>query len=383
MAWLYQQPGSKYWWLGDRIDGQLRAWSTKKADQAEAEKTLAEYNSMKMARAAGKLSDEFYEALSGKSLPTVALKSALKDWLAECEGSTAPDTLERYRDVAEAFETHLRATDEAPLLRDVTTADAFGCLADLRRKRSAATVNLYRKILSSFFVRCVKNGLLKSNPVWPIKRFKENRAEASARRAYTLAELQLMHAKAPNDFWRYMIVGGFYTGLRMGDLILRQWGTADLDQNVLRVTAGKTGTRVNIPIAAPLRSLLLSLKSKAGTVKASDYIWPDQADQYQKHGAKVFSNEFYDEILTPCGLATLRKDKKGHKAGRGSKRAVSEVSFHSLRHTFISFLKTTGSNQAVAKELAGHASDAVNDLYTHVPEESLTNAIKQLPEVTQ
>ena len=38
------------------------------------------------------------------------------------------------------------------------------------------------------------------------------------------------------------------------------------------------------------------------------------------------------------------------------------------------------SMDSVAKELAGHASDQVNSLYTHVPEEALVTAINQLPE---
>jgi len=62
-----------------------------------------------------------------------------------------------------------------------------------------------------------------------------------------------------------------------------------------------------------------------------------------------------------------------------SGRAGSSVTFHSLRHTFVSLLKVTGSSQSVAKELAGHSSDQVNDLYTHVPEEALVKAIKALP----
>jgi site-specific recombinase XerC len=45
-------------------------------------------------------------------------------------------------------------------------------------------------------------------------------------------------------------------------------------------------------------------------------------------------------------------------------------------------LKITGSNNAVAKELVGHSSDAINDVYTHLPIETLASAVAQLPEVT-
>ncbi len=42
-------------------------------------------------------------------------------------------------------------------------------------------------------------------------------------------------------------------------------------------------------------------------------------------------------------------------------------------------VKGEGSSQSVAKELAGHSSDQVNDLYTHVPEYALAKAINALP----
>ena len=131
---------------------------------------------------------------------------------------------------------------------------------------------------------------------------------------------------------------------------------------------------MHIPLAKPLRSLLKALKVKAGKVSPSDPIWPKQAKHYQTQGARTFSQTFYEEILHPCGLVPQRNGKR-----KKANRTGSSVTFHSLRHTFVSLLKVTGSSQSVAKELAGHSSDQVNDLYTHVPEEALVKAIKALP----
>ncbi len=78
---------------------------------------------------------------------------------------------------------------------------------------------------------------------------------------------------------------------------------------------------------------------------------------------------------------TPRLNKSAAKQGRAAKRQASAVSFHCLRHTFVSLLKITGGNQAVAKELAGHSSDLVSDAYTHLPPELLANAINQLPQL--
>jgi integrase len=136
-----------------------------------------------------------------------------------------------------------------------------------------------------------------------------------------------------------------------------------------------------IPLAKPLRALITKLVAKLTSKNVKDYLWPEQAARYQAKGSGPFSNEFYKLVLTPCKLVTPRaKSHKATGAGHSSKRQINELSFHSLRHSFVSFLRSTGSNQSVAKELAGHASDQVNNLYTHVPEEALVAAINLLPE---
>jgi integrase len=352
--------------------------STKTNDKAIAAKKLQEIEYMLQARNDGRLTEQFYEALTGKARPSVALFSAVKDWLTEARATTAQGTVEKYEHVGNDFLQFIRAGESAPLLGDVTTEDVRQFLNDQRTRISARTANVYRKILSGFFIRAVKNEIIKSNPAMPIKPFKAERGEVAERRAFTIAEIQLIYSKAPNDFWRWMILAGFYTGLRMGDLVTMKWGSIDFAQNILRVTTIKTGRPMQIPIARPLRTFLESLRP-ARAPKAGDYLWPDNAERYLKFKAHMFSNEFYDEILTPAGLATPRN----HKAKKdGSKREVG-VSFHCLRHTFVSFLKITGSNNAVAKELVGHSSDAINDVYTHLPIETLASAVAQLPEVTQ
>jgi integrase len=144
---------------------------------------------------------------------------------------------------------------------------------------------------------------------------------------------------------------------------------------------------MNIPLHPGFLKILLKLKRKTGDVKPADPIWPEQAARYEEFGAGVFSNEFYDDVLLKAGLVVKRskhaaKDENGNRILKQG-RQVNPISFHCLRHTFVSLVKLTGGSQAVAKELAGHSSDAVSDLYTHVPEEALSKAIKKLPEVTK
>jgi site-specific recombinase XerD len=62
---------------------------------------------------------------------------------------------------------------------------------------------------------------------------------------------------------------------------------------------------------------------------------------------------------------------------------VSELSFHSLRHSFVSILKATGANEAVAMALAGHETRAISQQYTSLDENTLRTAVDKLPDVTK
>ena len=380
MAWIYKRGDSKYLWVGWRTpDGKIRSKSTKTADRAEAKKQLAGVCALFETHKAGSLSQEVYESLTGRTSPKMTVKAALADWLTECEGSTSQGTLERYTTIAAAFAAHIGATDKGPLLDDVTPEHIREFLNSRRAIRNASTVNLERKILAVFFLRGVKNSHLKASPVAPVRLLKQSRGEKGRRRAFTVSELKTISAKCPDDFWRYLVLAGFYTGQRMGDLICLTWGAVDFDDDVIRLWHIKTETSVQVPMRPTLRSMLAALRPSAGKVKPSDFIWPEHAERYQRGGAGPFSNQFY-EILTSCGLVPARSHKT--KKAEAGPRKVTPISFHSLRHTFVTLLKATGGSQAVAKELAGHSSDAVSDLYTHTDTATLAKAIAALPEMS-
>ncbi len=383
MAWLFKQSGSQYWWIGYRLNGKQYRYSTKTTDREKADKVLSTFRIQAEAATAQVLTEGFYRALTGKTLPNATLVVAMADWLKEAKGSTAENTFDRYSDVSRHFITHLKADDTQPQLSSVDSAKVQGFLDSVRATKAVATTNLYLRVLAGFFNRCVDRQIITFNPCSPVKRFKASRSEKVQRRAFTLAEVKLMLGKAPDDFWRYMVMGGFFTGLRMGDLISLTWGNVDLEAKFIRLVTIKTGTRIAIPIRnTHFLELLMKHKRAAGKVKVTDPLWPEHAAHYEREGAGCFSNEFYDEVLFPAGLMPKRSRQK-RKSGRDAGRAVSQVSFHSLRHTFVSMLKITGANQSTAKELAGHSSDQVNELYTHLPETALVDAISALPDPTK
>jgi integrase len=383
MAWLYRQANSKNWWLGYRLNGRQYLRSTKTSDRKKAEQELEKLRAVDHAHKAGSLTDEFVALLTRKQSSGESLRAYSRQWLAECK-DLSWRTTERYEDVINEFCDYLNATDTAPLLRDIQPETLGAFVRGKRADTSTATAKLTRRVLSAFFNYCVDNRALPFSPVPSGRALKLTKDSKAVRRAFTLAELKTLYEKCPSDFWKFMVLAGFYCGQRMGDLICLPWGAVDFAQNQIRLVQGKTGKSIAVPLRAELGAFLQKLRRKAGTVKPADPIWPNEASQYAERGAGVFSNQFYDEVLLPAGLVLPRTHhaKKNGEA-TNEQRRVSPVSFHCLRHTFVSLLKISGASQSTAKELAGHSSDAMSDLYTHVDEATLTKAIKQLPQVTK
>jgi integrase len=212
--------------------------------------------------------------------------------------------------------------------------------------------------------------------------FKAGREEQRIRRPFTLEELSKLYQQAPDDFWRYMVLAGFFTGLRLGDLATMPIGAVDFSARTINVLTRKTGRSLHIPIATPLYALLCRLKAARNGAAPGDAWWPEQARLYEAQGAGPLSNDFYDLLLVKSGLAGLRTHQKAKK-GRASKRKVNAISFHCFRHSYVSTLAALGQNQQIVKALAGHSSDEVNDLYTKLPPEILKQAVALLPDITK
>ena len=201
-------------------------------------------------------------------------------------------------------------------------------------------------------------------------------ADKTRKRALTLFEIRDLAACAA-PFWRFMILTGFYTGQRLGDLVTLKGSNVHLDENLIYLSSRKTGKQVKVPMVKALRALMESSWPK----REQDYFWPEQAEKYLAVGASPFSQEFY-ALLASVGLVAERGPKHvSKKVGRGSTRKTTALGFHSLRHSFVTQIKMAGAPDSVARELAGHSSNLISSHYTHLPIETLSKAIHLLPEL--
>ena len=170
---------------------------------------------------------------------------------------------------------------------------------------------------------------------------------------------------------------GLYTGQRIGDLARLTWANVDLARGEIRLTAGKTGRRVRLPLADPLRRHLLALPS-ADTPTAP--IHSRAFDVVKRTGKAGGLSNAFTALLAEAGLREGRTHA-GRGKGRGAAREKESLSFHCLRHTATSLLHDAGLPAAVVQEFIGHDSAAVHEGYVTVGRDALERAAAALPDL--
>jgi len=378
MAWIYKR-GAK-WWIGWRdTNGKLVQKSLKTTKKTYADAKLARLDLIEQAHAAGAVTSDFVNAITGKTAERKKTVAEYFDaWIKNAEAHLSHGTIQKYKQLAREFKAHVEA-DAAPILmEDITADNVREYLVTKRTTTTHETTKGFRRILSGIFLQAQNEGQTTRNPV-ALAKLPKTLAKETGKRAFTLAEVKQLHDKA-GPFWQWMIRTAFFTGFSLGDLVTLRRMNVDLKQKTISIKRRKTGKPVTVPINDSMAESLKAL----WPVKAEDYFWPVEANKYLTTGASSFSQEFH-EIMSACGLVEARATgaKVGKGKGRSAKREMAGVGFHCLRHTFVTNLKMAGAMDSVAKELAGHGSSAISAVYTHLPAKTLADAISRIPEFSK
>jgi integrase len=187
------------------------------------------------------------------------------------------------------------------------------------------------------------------NPVRKVKFFKE--FNTGARVVSQGEEERLIRNAAP--FMQDLIRFGLNTGLRVGEIFSLRWSSVDLQKGILNILAQKTGKMRTVPLNTEARNVL-----EAWAVgRKNDFVF------YNHETGKPF-------VDLKVGFALACR-----KAG------LSDVSWHTLRHTFASRLIDRGVDIVTVQQLLGHSTVTVTMRYTHTNLDSKRAAVAKLVSV--
>ena len=383
MASLRRLSNSPYWIACFTLpDGRRTQRSTGTTDKRCARKIADAFDDAARQARAGKLTEsrarktiaDIYGLANADALPSSKINVFFADWLRRKKiEAGSPKTHQRYSAVIERFLRFLgfRANRD---IAHLTSKDIASFRDELSKQLTIGTVNISVKIIRAALAQARRDGLVDVNEGERVTLLK--RTSKFERRPFTLKELKRI-LEVADDEWRGMILCGFYTGQRLGDIAALCWNNVDLWRHELRFVTSKTGRRQIIPMARPLASYLESLPASDDP---SAPLFPRAYSTRQRNiPTGTLSNQFY-RILVAAGLARARPHTSTGK-GRASKREQNELSFHCLRHTTTSLMKNAGVSSAIVQEFIGHQSETVSQQYTHIESEAMRRAADLLPQL--
>lgn len=165
----------------------------------------------------------------------------------------------------------------------------------------------------------------------------------------TLPELDATFA----DYLKPMVLLVLNTGLRRGEAFNLRWNDVDLKkkQIVVEGLTSKSGQSRYLPLNSEALAVLSDWRAQA---QSSTVVFPSP-----------ITNQKFDNIKRSWG--SLR-----NRAG------IPDFCFHDLRHTFASKLVMAGEDLYTVKELLGHSTIQMTEIYAHLAPEHKVSAVEKL-----
>lgn len=255
-------------------------------------------------------------------------------------------------------------------LATVTRRTGEEYLEWLSHSRSNGTCNIYMFSLRDVFRTLIEDFGGSFNP-WDAVACLPN--DTLPRRELSMAEISrlIAIACARGREWALLFRIAVYTGMRLGECCRLEWKDVVMERDVIQIVPSKTRARkgfrpVTIPIHRELKRILLAVPIRLHWGP----VLPELSVLY-KNGTSLLVRSI-GSIFKEAGIEMAVEVE-----GRG--RKVSHASFHSLRHSFVSFAANAGTPLEAVKAIVGHESSAMTRHYYHADERLLRKAVAAVP----
>lgn len=288
-------------------------------------------------------------------------------------------------------------------------------LACVRAEVCASTYNTRVCVLREIFHVLAAKAGLEYDP-WEGVRLRPD--DSHSRRELTMDELKrlLDAAKKVDGECHTLFLIGIYTGLRLGDCCRLDWSQINLAQGVIQLVPRKTRRHhqrmVTIPIHPTLGRALLECNvrmceygnEKMRNCENEEIVACENGEQSDNsslshssnsafscsHNLTLHSGPVLPTIADAYAHAHWRVNhmlKRIFKAANittsvkleGRKHRTPEATFHSLRHTFVSFAANAGVPLHIVQSIVGHESTAMTRHYYHENLTALKSAVAAIP----
>lgn len=301
--------------------------------------------------------------LANPSFKVVSLEDHFDAWLDQQKPHVSPHTLTVYGDAKRRILLGVGPKAAKQSVGSLSQAQVKAVMAKIVKMKvkgtsrtiSAASANMDLGILRRVLRSAVEQELARNNAAEGVRPLPTT--DSVERAPFSAVEVRAMidHEDTPDE-WKGAILLAAHTGLRLGDVT--SLGREHVNGSRLEIRPAKTAkTRktLSVPLTPPAIQWI-------GERKGSFF----PALKGRKTG--TLSTQFV-RIMKRAGIP-----REITEAGDVVKRR----SFHSLRHSFASWLAEADVHADIRQKLTGHNSAGVHGRYTH-HDESLDRAISLLP----
>jgi integrase len=193
----------------------------------------------------------------------------------------------------------------------------------------------------------------------PTKKIKLDRFDNKRTRYFSHSEADLFLKelkKKNNSLWQMAMVS-LHCGLRFGEIAGLKWGDIDVGRKIIGIRHSKGGFSRHGRMTEEVRQIFSTMEQG----KREDLVFTDSNGNRMKRPSKIFA-AVIDDLKLNEGITDRRQ----------------KLTFHSLRHTYASWLVDRGVGLYDVQKLLGHRSSGLTERYSHLSDERLTNDVKEL-----
>ncbi len=230
----------------------------------------------------------------------------------------------------------------------------------IKSEMSPASIKYAMAVISQVWTMASKEGLVTG--VSPTKSVQLPKKDNKRQRFLTKDEatklLTALHLRSEQTYELAII--SLDCGLRFGEIASITWEDCDFEQSTILIRDPKAFSNRYAFMTTRVKRLL-SEKSEAS----------------KAHGGLIFIASNGSKLVRVSKTFRLVANELFNTNVTDSRQRVC---FHTLRHTFASWLVSGGVSLYEVKELMGHADMSMTQRYSHLSPEGLRNAIKILEE---
>ena len=192
----------------------------------------------------------------------------------------------------------------------------------------------------------------------PTKKIRLDRFDNKRVRYFTHEEADQFLNKLQNrspTLWQIALIS-LHCGLRFGEIAKLRRGDIDTGRKIIGIRDSKGGFSRYGRMTEKVRKILSGME----TLKRGELLFPDSNRNRMKRPSRIFA-AIIDELKLNEGITDTRQ----------------KLTFHSLRHTYASWLVDRGIELYDVKQLLGHRSIELTQRYSHLSDKRLIEDVKE------